>query len=611
MNVKIIFLLVVSLLLVVFVSKVSCGPTRYRIKIDPADLTGVEVEIVSHPEGRIVRLAMGAHPEYDDRYYRYIRNFSAESGGRAIAFSKPEDSVWQVDGVNGDVTVRYRVTLVPNERQWQQTWKPHLSPTGGMVGDLHMLMYIVGQERHPALLTLDMPAGWKAVSGLEPTDDPKKFFGTVELLLDSPVLVGDVKEWKFTAGGVQHSVAIWSPKDSKPFQAEPIVDGIKKLANQAIANFGPPPYPRYAFLIENGGSTALEHTTSVNLGLEPDPSDFFQELAHEYLHVWNLMDVRPRERVGLRYSFAEPTGVLWFNEGATIMFADLLLRQAGLPGADRTRINRLESLLARYLSSPSYSELSADLVSRGDSHPALLGNSWAGTHLQGEVISNMLDLKLRSATDGRNDLTTVLRLLAARFDSGHGITNSDIEEALVKSCGCSMHDFFKTHIYGAKQLDFGEYLALIGLRAEVSWVTADGADGSPSTDLRVGPLSSEGEMRVRITNPNSTWAKSGLITGDKVESADGRPIASWQDFRNWLVTLKIGHAARVRIIREGEAKTVEVPIKPYQVPNVRLIELPNATEKQIRLRDAWAKASVPRVEPGSAKKISRFSVLHK
>jgi predicted metalloprotease with PDZ domain len=584
---------------------------HYTLHVDRSDLSGFDIEMRFRAAPGPVRLAMAAHPEYDDKYFRYIKNFKAESAGRELAFSKPEDPLWQIDATDVEIRVRYRLSLPVNPNSYRDAWKPFLTKDGGMVGDLHSLMYIVGGESRPSRLDLDIPFGWKAVSGLEPTSSPRVFTGSTELMLDSPVLIGNVETHTFTTAGVPHTVAIWSAADAKAVEAQPLVDGLKRLTEESVKAFGPPPYPRYAFLIQNGGSAALEHATSVNLSLSQELGDFFEEASHEYIHVWNLMDIRPKERVGLRYRFAEPTGVLWFSEGATIMFADLLLRRANLPVDTRSRVQRLEGLMGRYLSSPSYSDLSAELVSRGDSDPDLLGNSWAGTHLQGEVISNMLDLKIRSATNGWADLTTIMRLLATRFNSTRGITNNDIETAFVMTCRCRINDFFKLHIYGAKQLDFDEYLALVGFRSKVSWETATNNEGSPAIDLRVGPVSPEGEMRIRLTNPNSTWARSGLRTGDKVESADGQRINSWQDFRKFLVTLKVGHTARVNVIRDGFAKTIQVSIEPYQVPRVRILEIPTANAKQKSLRDAWMNASIARSDMANATWVSKYSMLHK
>ena len=585
-------LYLVCLSIILLVAPVFGGddPIHYTIRVNPNDLTGFDVEMrIPNARGR-VQVAMAAHPEYDDRYFRYIENFSSESGGRKLTFTKPADAVWQMDDVHGALTLRYRVKPAQKEREWRQTWKPFLTPTGGRVGDLHMLMYVVGVEKSPARLTLDMPAGWKAVSGLKPAGDSRTFVGSIEEMLDSPVLVGDVREWKFTVAGVPHTVAILSPPDAKPVDAAPVVDGIRKLSEQAIKALGKPPYARYAFLLENGGQAALEHRTSLNAALSSDLVGFFERIGHEYIHVWNLMDVRPRERIGLRYKFAEPTGVLWWSEGATLFLSDLLIRRAGLPIEHVTRVQHLESIMTRFLSAPGYFTLSAELVSRGDSQPGLLPDDWAGTHLQGEVLVALLDMKIRDVTDGRRSVENVMRLLSDRYAIDRGIGNPEIERAIVEVCSCDAKGFFSDHIYAVKPIEFDRYLGLIGMRAEIGSVPATDAEGKPLVDLRIGPAASEGGFTLRVANSSTSWARAGVRTGDKLISADGKPIADWNEFRTWLRTLKVGDTARLLLSRNGIEKVVNVPLKPFDVPSVRVVEVENATPKQIRLRQAWMSA---------------------
>ena len=117
------------------------------------------------------------------------------------------------------------------------------------------------------------------------------------------------------------------------------------------------------------------------------------------------------------------------------------------------------------------------------------------------------------------------------------------------------------------------------------------AEGT-STKLDVCPAGDlpEGEMKLRITNPKSIWAVSGLQTGDKTISADGKSITTWEEFRGWIRTLKVGDVASVVILRDGETKTFEVPIKPFEIPTVQITEIVNASAKQVRLRDAWMNA---------------------
>ena len=593
MSIRSIFPPILASLLLTIAVSAATPSIEYKIQIKETDLSGFDVEMLVPRVRGTLRIAMAAHPEYDDRYWRYIENFSATARrGRALPFTKEEDTVWRIENTRGETLVRYRLHLPAQQPgSIRDAWKPFLTPDGGMIGDLHSLMYVVGDTSRRARLTLSMPDGWKAASGLEPTRDPRVFTGTVELMLDSPLLVGSISEHDFRAAGVLHKIVFWSPPDAPAFDADAIVAHVQKLSEEAIRAFGPPPYPRYAFLFQNGGQAALEHLTSVNLGVERNLEDLVEETAHEYVHVWNLMDVRPRERVGVKFRFADPTGVLWWNEGATIMFADMLIRRAGLPREPRTRLKRLESEIVRYLSSPGYYTMSAEQVSRGDSHPILLGDSFASTHLQGEVLSTMLDFKIRDATDGQRNVVDVMRLLAQRFDFRHGITNRDIEKAVADVCSCDIHPFFRDYIYAAKKIDFDQYFGLIGVRPEIGTAPAVGRDGSPIPDLRIGPQSPEGPLKIRISNSESAWARAGLRTGDSLVSINGTPMNTWSDLRRWLLAAKIGDVPRVVVIREGITKQVDVVVNGYIIPDVHLVELSSATPKQMRLRAAWSNAN--------------------
>lgn len=566
---------------------------QYKIHVDARDLSGSTVEMRFSTSAPTVRIAMAAHPEYDDRYWRYIEDITAGSNGRPLPVKQIEDAVWQLDGTRGDVLIRYRLHLPSQDDRLPDAHKPFLTPTGGMVGDLHSLMYIVGDYARPAHLELDLPADWSAASGIEPGDDGRSFSAPTELMLDSPVMIGKFDEWRFVARGVPHKVVIWSAAGAKPFDHKPLYDGVEKLVRETLTTFGPPPYRRYAFLFTNGSQGGLEHLSSVNIGhdLSRGLEGLFEQTAHEYFHAWNLMDVRPRERVGLQYKFAPPTATLWWNEGATIFFANYLLRRAGLDNEDVSRTAHLQAAMARYLTSPGYSTLSAEQASRGDTDPMVMGDVFASTHLQGELLTAMLDLMIRDRTNGRRNAADIMRSLARRYDYRHGITDRDIEVSAAQTCpNCPIRSFFNEYIYNAKQLDFDSYLSLIGMHVEVTRSAALGGDGNPAADLRISPLPNQAEFRIRITNPQSAWGRAGLHTGDRLVSVDNKPVNSWPDLRNWLRTLKIGDVGRLEIIRNGQSMAIDVPIAGYDVAKVTIVERADATPRQKRLRDAWARA---------------------
>jgi hypothetical protein len=55
----------------------------------------------------------------------------------------------------------------------------------------------------------------------------------------------------------------------------------------------------------------------------------------------------------------------------------------------------------------------------------------------------------------------------------------------------------------------------------------------------------------------------------------------------WLRPLKIGDTAELVIERAGEKRTIEVKVPSFDTPSVRIVEIPGASPRQVRLRQAW------------------------
>lgn len=595
-------LLIVSLFIIALASQSSFARQglhpriSYKIHVDPNDLSGFTVEMRVSGASGTVRIAMASHPEYDDRYWRYVENLTADSRGEKLMVTREEDALWSIRTKGDELSVKYRINLPPQTAQTRAAWRPFLSPMGGLVGDLHSLMYIVGATDAPARVMLDIPSEWSIASGLDATSEPHTFAASsVELMLDSPIIIGKFRRWDFKVNGVPHTIVYFAEPNAAAFDADAFVNGIKRIVSEALKIFGHPPYRHYTFIYEDGAGGALEHQNSLTLGaqsqyLSQGLADIFQATAHEYFHTWNLMHVRPTERVGIRYRHAEPTTVLWWSEGVTIYFSDLLLRRAKLPVGEPTRVAHLENKIATYLLIPGYSHISPERVSLASDDPMGLGDDYASVYLQGELLGSMLDLLVREKTDGRRSLDDVMRTLSERFTPARGITDSDIERAVHDVCRCDTHPFFEAYVRGAHPIDFDHYLRSVGLRTDVSWSPALANDGKLAPDFRIYTfnLPDESLPRLRLLNRESVWGRAGLHTGDQLISIDGRAIANFADFRNHLAQLHIGETTQLEVMHDGTAKKVAVTIAGYDRPTVKIRELPDATPSQLRLRAQWA-----------------------
>jgi predicted metalloprotease with PDZ domain len=569
----------------------------YLLRVDSADLSGWSVEMRIRNAADTMHLAMAAHPEYDDRFYRYLEDLRVEAAKGTASVVRQDSAVWRVVAPGGSVIVRYRIHLPPQSNPRRSGWIPFLTPTGGLVGGPHSFMYILDAELAPAHVTVELPAGWEYATGLEPTADPHTFFApSVDVLMDSPLFVGRFRSWRFLVDGVPHRVVYWPLPDAVPFDTAAVVSGIERLTRQAIALFGRAPYRDYTFILQDGAVGSLEHLNSVTIGapsaeLARGLTGLFAETAHEYTHTWNLMRIRPAEYQSVTYRTQPPVAGLWWSEGLTIHTADVLLRRAKLPVFDSTHVAHLESAIGRYLSSPGNSHVSAERVSQVayNAPPGSLGDYDASTHLQGELIGAMLDLAVRDATDGRRSIEDVLRLMLERYSGERGFLGKDIEATIATVCGCSVRAFFDAHVRSGTPIDFDRYFRLIGLRTRVSWIPAAGNDGKPLPDQRLRAWLPPGESRpsLLIGNPATVWGRAGLHTGDRLVAVNGAPVATVADFRAALGRLRIGDTMRVEVVRPAGTRTIAVVVTGYDRPVVRIEELPDATERQRRLRAQW------------------------
>jgi predicted metalloprotease with PDZ domain len=611
---KRLFILVASIL--IFISGASGQQQNrplihYVLKVDPTDLSAFEIEIHLLHIPHHFRMAMATHHEYDDRFWRFIKNFHVGTSRGDAKFERTDSAVWSITVPDQDAVISYRLVL-PEHRSFAH--RPFLASYGGLLGDIHSFLYLAGYDAVPCSVTFVLPPGWQIATGLESTHLANTFTASsAEILMDCPVLAGHLHQWRFFVGRVPHTVAYLPVTDTLNFDSTLLVDNIRKIVVQTVRLFGGMPYKNYVFMLEDGVYGALEHGNSVTIGaparvLATRMQEMYEEIAHEFSHTWNLLAIRPAEYTGLNYGPQEQSSLLWFSEGMAMFYADLLVRRAGLPAEDSTRITHLESLIGRYYANPGNMVIPPAKVSLAENAaPGMLGDYSASTHLQGELLGTMLDLMIRSNTEGRRSFDDVMRLMYQRFWGGRGgggggggegrrgFYARDIEQAVQDVCGGeSIHPFFQIYIYEGKALDFNTWLPLIGLQMQLTWQPVADEKGKLLPDTRVYIWQPAGDtvFRMAMTDPGSCWVKAGLHTGDTVSAINGALIKNRQDFYQILHTFQIGDSIIVQVRRSTGIQNVMVSITGYLAPVVHLLSKdgPDKNVPVIR-RDLWLRGA--------------------
>ena len=573
----------------------------YVLHVDSSDTTGFDITMRVRNAPDTFRVAMVAHPEYDDRYWRHVTHLRAASPGETAAIARVDDALWQVTAAAGEVTVSYRLALPRADGATRAAYRPFVSATGALVGGVHSFMYIVGASHAPSHVRLDLPAGWDVATGLVPTVDRRVFFAPdAKTLTESPILAGRLRNWRFTVAGVPHRIAYWPSPGGVAFDTATFVDGIERMARQTLALFGHAPFRDYTFLLQDAAYGSLEHPNSVTIGvpsagLARDPTQAFGEIAHEYFHAWNIMRLHPAAYGDVSYTTPPRSAELWWSEGATMFYADLLLRRAGLPPDGATRVDHLAAGLGRYYTTSGNHLLSPERVSRAEYglQGDQLGDNTASTHLQGELLTTALDLVIRGATGGRRSIDDVMRAMLADHAGPAGFTSDDVETEVEQICGCSMRRFFLDHVHGPAPLDFNRYLQLIGFTLRVAWEPAVDAHGAPLPDLRLYAWQPQGEtdMRLMVLDTMSVWEHAGLHTGDRLVSVNGAlvpdPAALWAIVRS----LHIGDSLRITVRRAAGIYSVDVTETGYRRARVTIDVRPDATPAQRALRNSWLRGT--------------------
>jgi predicted metalloprotease with PDZ domain len=581
----------------------------YTLTINPADLSGFDVtmRITGAPEA--MRLAMAVHPEYNDRFWRYVRDLRAESSGKPVQVAGEKENSWRVRTTNGEAIVRYRIQLPQENPTSRAVWHSALRADGASINSTDTFFYLPDFPRSPVRVALNIPTAWQIATALSggssaPSMGAERVLsGDATQLLDSPILLGALRTWSFTVQAVPHRVVYWPLPNATPFDTAAFVNALERLAHQSFVVFGKAPYSSYTFLVEDGAWGGLEHVNSVSIGaqssdLAKNPRHYMGEFAHEFFHTWNLMALNPRGPLVARADTPSHTRELWWSEGATMYYSETLLRRAGIPEAGKTRQLELQEEIDIFHGNSGNTHLSPERGSWASiDPPGSTGEYRSNYYTQGRLISYALDLIVADSTGGRKGMDDVMRLMYDRFAKKRAFKGADIERAASDVCQCNVHRFFENHVRGAQAIDFNPLLAPLGLRVVLTTGPAADSAGTPYPDLRITAydLPTGGRMRVRIMDSRTLWLSAGLHSGMEYISLNRIPIDSFPDFRRAIRSIRLGDIVPVEVAQPGGAtQRLNVKVTGFETTRARVVEIPNPTPAQLERRRVWASAAIPR-----------------
>ena len=188
-------------------------------------------------------------------------------------------------------------------------------------------------------------------------------------------------------------------------------------------------------------------------------------ISHEYFHTWNVKRLRPQEFTRYDYQRENYTSLLWFFEGFTSYYDDLLLRRAGL--LDDTRylkllaktLQQVQQTPGRHVQSVAQASWDAWIkFYRPDENTA---NATVSYYTKGALVALCLDLALRR--ESAHSLDDVMRALWQRCQGGP-LQESDLLAVLHDLSGRSWQAELADWVHGTLELPCAELLGAHGVR---------------------------------------------------------------------------------------------------------------------------------------------------
>lgn len=399
-----------------------------------------------------------------------LRNVSFTLGGEFVSYERSSDpNLWKLP--NGADKVSY---FVPNTGPSLFTEDIRVNSQEMYIEGPAAFGYFQGHlEENQKLKIRLLSENASIETSLEKTDSSSEVWGSYsapnyDTLVDSPIVMGTkIMVRTFIVAGKEHRIVGFNNPQSVDLGEYAMVS--QRIVEATYDLFGELPYKRYLFLFDFGGSGGgLEHANSARLAIPSGTRAWHVAsfIAHEYFHAFNVKRIRPKVLGPFDYTKPAITGTLWWMEGVTDYYAEVLVTRAGL----QTRGDFLQDMsytIQALESAPKSMHVSADESSRRVWEANNSSGYGLDYYLKGKAVGLLLDISLRGYTNGERSLDDVLLALYRETKNGKpGFEENRIKELCVMFGGKELESLYDRAVLKPGKLPFSEVAPLIGMKWE-------------------------------------------------------------------------------------------------------------------------------------------------
>jgi predicted metalloprotease with PDZ domain len=569
------------------------APVHYRVEAanPQAHLWRITLTIEKPARLQTVSLPVWIPGSYMVREFaKHLQNLEAEQGGKSCAITQLDKCTWQIKSAAGKpLMLSYEVYAFDNSvrTSWLDAQRGFFNPTSlclrvqGFDAKAHSLsLYTINSV---ALRAVSTPA--KPLKHLKNSSEKTALthlgdyvFDDYDHLADTPFEIGNFWHGSFTVRGVLHEYVVSGAYDS--FDGKRLLHDTQKIVEAEMNLWhgldAKPPFENYVFMLNavDDGYGGLEHRASTALicgrrdlprkGLSKQPEGYTTLLgliSHEYFHTWNVKRLKPQEFIPYDYTQENYTQMLWFFEGFTSYYDDLMLRRAGLiDNAQYLRlltkaINQVQQTPGRKVQSVAQASMDAWVkYYRQDENTP---NATVSYYTKGSLVALCFDLSLRRGGKGlkTTSLDDVMRLLWKQSKASQkgrgGITEADFATALRELSGRSYAKEIAAWVHSKEDLPLQELLAAHGVNA----MPEPGASLPMAQRLGLRVSESSGSLIIKTVLRGGLAEKAGLAAGDEWLAVDDWRIHKLED-----LGLLCGNKAKTTATLSRDKRLLRLPL---------------------------------------------------
>ncbi len=529
-------------------------------------------------------------------FSKNLQGLKAQQGRRKPALVQHDKCTWHITCRAGEpLVLRYEVYAFDNSVR--TAW---LDSQRGFFNGTSLCLRVHGQEaqtHHVQLLPVKGQAQWQAATGLTPVKVDKRGFGLYtaadyDELVDCPVELGAFWSGSFNACGIPHRFVVAGALPS--FDGDRLLADTQKICETEIRFWHgqgksagqKAPYKNYLFMLNavHDGYGGLEHRNSTALICKradlprqngPRSSEGYTTLlgliSHEYFHTWNVKQLRPDAFARYDYTQENYTQLLWFFEGFTSYYDDLLLRRAGLID-DAAYIQLLNKTITQVQQTPgrhvqTVAQASADAWVKYYRQDENTLNATVSYYTKGALVALCLDLSLRQEGQGHT-LDEVMRGLYKRCKAGP-MREQDLLDELQAQTGRSWQAEIAAWVHATAELPVAPLLKGQGVQIHVE-------TGSFADRLGLRHTDSASGVQIKAVQRGSAAEQAGLAAHDEWLGMDVGAKGqggSWRIAKLAEVPELLGKERQLTALVSRDRQLLRLPLTVPQQSSVWRLEM--------------------------------------